>query len=444
MDPAPRVREIAISAAWHAGEIPAHLVATDGQPIEVIHRGAWSHGLGPDFRDALILVAGRELRAGDIEIHLRTRGWHEHGHHRDPAYDGVILHVVAEDDGSPTRRQDGALVPVVVVGPPARFVVPDLAGWNWDRVGGESCAAALATTQPRRVRETLCQLGDARLASRTARLEARLETDPPAQILWEELLDGLGFATNREPMRVLAQLARLQQLEDLLQTVPVTARLPLAAGILLGTAGFLPLAPGEAHLGCLDSGDVASLEAAWHNNGAPWRSSAMPSTSWQRARVRPANHPVPRLLTAAAILATASEEAGVLPLLLRTLLDRDDPVAALRQHSAASGVSLGVDRALDIIASGVIPFALALAGQSGDEGLAAAAAYHWERLPAPAANAVIRRALKQVAGPARLGQIGARGSQGLLQIDTVLCQPRRCFECPIAALALANESADGQ
>jgi hypothetical protein len=36
---APRVREISISAAWHAGEIPSHLVTTAGEAIEVVHRG---------------------------------------------------------------------------------------------------------------------------------------------------------------------------------------------------------------------------------------------------------------------------------------------------------------------------------------------------------------------------------------------------------------------
>ena len=425
MGATPRVREIAISAAWHAGEIPSQLVTTDGRAIEVVHRGAWSHGIGPDFRDALILVDGRELRAGDVEIHLRTRGWTDHGHHLDAGYGAVVLHVVGEHDGSATRRHDGALVPVVAVGPADRFAVPELATWDWDRVGGESCAAGIAATTPQVVRETLFRLGDTRLAARAARLEARLAADTPGQILWEELLDGLGFASNREPMRALARLTRLQQLEDLMQTAPADARLALARGILLGAAGFLPLSPAEAHLGGLTPHEIASLEGVWRTRGAPWRSSAIAATAWQRARIRPANHPVPRLLTAAAMLATGSEDAGVLPVVMRTLLDRGDPVTSLTGLASRGAVALGVDRALDIIASGLIPFALALASHSGDDELAAAAALQWERLPAPAPSAVIRRAARQVAGPAPLGRIGARGSQGLIQLDTTTARSRR-------------------
>ncbi|HEX5500065.1 MAG TPA: DUF2851 family protein, partial [Thermomicrobiales bacterium] len=116
----PEPREIAISAAWHDGRIPARLRTTDGRAVDVIHRGQWSHGLGPDFTDAMLVFDGREVRNGAVEIHLRTRGWTEHGHHLDPQYNQVILHVVARHDGAETRRADGGLTPIV-----------DLAAGGW-------------------------------------------------------------------------------------------------------------------------------------------------------------------------------------------------------------------------------------------------------------------------------------------------------------------------
>ena len=66
--------EIAICAAWREQRVPAPLRTTTGQTVEVIHRGVWSNGFGPDFRDALLLFDGRELRAGSVEIHRRTSG----------------------------------------------------------------------------------------------------------------------------------------------------------------------------------------------------------------------------------------------------------------------------------------------------------------------------------------------------------------------------------
>ena len=126
------------------------------------------------------------------------------------------------------------------------------------------------------------------------------------------------------------------------------------------------------------------------------------------------------------------------------MLERGDPVETLRALTRTDGhPGIGSDRAIDILASGIIPLALALAAQSGDLDLADAASSQWERLPAPSANAVTRRATTQVAGGSPLGKIGARGAQGLIHLDTVLCQPRRCFECPIAAAELSVNPVKG-
>lgn len=167
----------------------------------------------------------------------------------------------------------------------------------------------------------------------------------------------------------------------------------------------------------------------------------MLASAWNLARVRPSNHPVPRLLAAANLLTAASGNGGLLTTILGILHDVD-PVVRLTGLTAdrQKMALLGPDRAIDILASGIIPLALALAAHTGDTNLADAASRQWERLPAPASNVVTRRAMRQVAGRARLGKIGARGAQGLLHLDTTLCQTRRCFECPIAVLALSSGS----
>jgi hypothetical protein len=438
MENRPRVAEITLSAAWHTGAVPARLDTTDGVSLEIVHRGTWSHGLGPDFRDALVLFDGRELRAGSIEIHLRTRGWGDHGHHLDPAYDAVVLHLVGEHDGTETRRLDGATVPVAVIGPIDRFAVPEFAEWDWHAVGGVICASCLSATSPASARAILHQLGDVRLAARSARLEGRLSAEPPGEILWRELLDGLGFAMNREPMRDIARAVPLSSIEALLHAMPGDSREAVARGVLLGVAGFLPLSPTEAHLGGLVNRDVVEIESRWLEHGAPWRDAALSPTPWKRARVRPVNHPVPRLLAAAGLLAAASTRGGTLATILEIVLECTDAVERLRALTGSEGRSrIGADRAIDMLVSGIIPLALALAAHSGDLDLADAASSQWDRLPAPSPNAVTRRALSQVAGRSPLGKIGARGAQGLIHLDTVLCQPRRCFECPVAVAELS-------
>lgn len=433
-----RVPEIALSAAWHAGDIPGTLATVAGEPVRVIHRGAWSHGLGPDFQDCLLLFAGRELRSGSVEIHLRTRGWVDHGHHLDPAYDAVILHVVARHDGTETRRSDGALVPVVEVGAIDPACVPAMAGWAWDRVGGQVCAEAACRENPAPIRAILDHLGDLRLAGRSARIEARLAAEPPGHVLWSELLDGFGFSANREPMRALAVLAPIDRLEALVLATPARDRHPTARGLLLGLAGFLPLSPAEAHLGRLAAEELRALEAAWQSRGAPWHDVALSPATWTRARVRPANHPVARLLGAANLLHASATRGGLLAGMLELLQQGDALIEGIRDLTGSAAPSrIGVDRAIDMAVSGIILFALALAAHTGDARLLDDASEQWQRLPVPEANAVTRRAKRQIAGAAPLGRIGARAAQGLIHLDTTLCQPRRCFECPIAAAQLA-------
>lgn len=435
------VPELALSAAWRDQAFETPLETTDGRTVEVINRGVWTHGFGPDFRDAMILFDGRELRSGSVEIHHRTSGWHQHGHDTDPRYDDVILHVVHTHDGSETRRHDGGLVPVVEIGSaaPRLTLLPTGGTHDWSRFGGSACAPDLALSQPRVVRDMLWSLGDARLAAKAAAMEANLTGLTPGEVLYQLLCDGLGYRANRAPMGEISQIISLRAMEALLISRPSSDRPIVALGVLLGIAGFLPLSPVDADAAQLPPDEVACVEAAWQRHGAAWQDQTLPPTAWTRARVRPANHPAGRLTALASIMVKALDGGGLAPTLLASLSAVQGPVQVLRELSTAREQPLlGADRASAMIANGLIPFALALAEWSSDAALADAAASAWERLPASGTNEVIRRASRQVAGGTPLRQLGARGQEGLIQLDSALCAPRRCYECPIAHRVLAE------
>ena len=439
-------REIALSAAWNAQAFRGPLRTREGRTVDIIARGGWTHGFGPDFRDAMIALDGRELRTGSVEIHLTTRGWREHGHDRDPRYDDVVLHVVLNDDGSETRRSDGMIVPVAAIGPLLTEPLDThaTATADWSRFGGAACAPDLVRDHPAIARQILDRLGDTRLAARAARLEARLTEEAPAQVLYATLLDGLGYGQNRAPMADLAATLPLIDLEAVLLATPRIDRLATARALLLGAGGFLPLAPADANVAHLDPGAVADVETHWQRAGGPWRHSTLPPTAWQRARVRPANHPAARLMAGAALVTSALNHGGLVAATLEPIRGRaaavadqpgqlPDVIEHLRALSASADTpGLGADRAAAMVASGLLPFALALAAQNDDYGLMDGAATVWERLPRADHNDVTRRALGQVAGDARLTGLATRGQQGLIHLDQTLCGPRRCRECPIA------------
>jgi hypothetical protein len=301
----------------------------------------------------------------------------------------------------------------------------------------------LARIRPETIRNILWQLGDLRLAAKSARLEARLTASPPAEILYQELWDGLGFSANREPMRILANRVPLASLEALLATVSAPERLDVARGILFGAAGFLPLSPSDARFGKFSPEVTPRLEAAWTSHGGAWHGQSLPPTAWTRARVRPANHPLARLAAGAALVANAQGRGGLLAAVLAPFRAGAEVMPAFRALATVDGTAaLGPDRAGALLTNAVLPFGLALAEQADDVDLTEAVSRAWERLAAGESNAVTRRAQCQVAGEVPLGRLGSRGAQGLIHLDGTLCAPRRCYECPIARAVVASNASD--
>ncbi len=90
---------------WRYQYFERPLIGSKGESITVINPGLHNTDAGPDFKDALIEI--NNLRwAGHVEIHKSASEWHSHGHHKDEAYENVVLHVVW-DDNKEVLRQDG-------------------------------------------------------------------------------------------------------------------------------------------------------------------------------------------------------------------------------------------------------------------------------------------------------------------------------------------------
>lgn len=82
---------------WKYRLFTTDLKTTEGEEIDVLSPGIHNHNEGPDFSDARLRIGGN-LWAGNVEIHINASDWIKHGHHRNPVYDSVILHVVLNND----------------------------------------------------------------------------------------------------------------------------------------------------------------------------------------------------------------------------------------------------------------------------------------------------------------------------------------------------------
>ncbi|MFA6569884.1 MAG: DUF2851 family protein [Bacteroidota bacterium] len=77
---------------------PSVIRATSkGNRLQVLSPGRINVNAGPDFIDTAILLDGA-VRVGNSEFHRKSSEWIQHEHHKDIAYDSVILHIVFEDN----------------------------------------------------------------------------------------------------------------------------------------------------------------------------------------------------------------------------------------------------------------------------------------------------------------------------------------------------------
>ncbi|HWV35465.1 MAG TPA: DUF2851 family protein [Thermomicrobiales bacterium] len=434
----PRPRELALSAAWHGG-LTRNLHTVVGERVTVIFAGHWTHGFGPDFSDAMLEFEHSGVQSGAVEIHHRTSEWVQHGHHLDARYNDVVLHVVNRHDMPETRREDGKLVPVAVLTIPddVLFQIDARLPEAWSRLGGTVCADHLAASEPRRILRVLHDLGDTRLRERVTRFEGELAVALPNDVLLEALFDAFGYSENRDPMRELFRA--INAAGGLETSLRPTAERPVSiSALLLGTGGFLPLSPVDAHLGGISPQEQSRIERCWQEMSRDWDVWPLAPTRWQRARTRPANHPVSRLLALAALLdATHGDMVASLLGALRDGADLPDHLRTLTHRG--SGIQIGRSRAISIVASVLLPFAVAFSHHTGEEEIEERAVAIWDALPAAESSRPVKRALAQVAGDVRLRGLGERGHQGLLHLDRTLCTPRRCFECPVAAEVIRAE-----
>ena len=81
--------------------------------VEIINSGFRNKDAGPDFFNAKIKIGG-QLWAGNVEIHVKSSDWYKHGHHKNKAYNNVILHVVNENDQQ-IQRDSGEIIPTISI-----------------------------------------------------------------------------------------------------------------------------------------------------------------------------------------------------------------------------------------------------------------------------------------------------------------------------------------
>ena len=413
-----------------------------GLPVRVLHPGFISVEGGPDFRGAVVQLGGEPPRTGDVEIDLRTSGWHAHGHDRNPAFKNVILQVLWEESPAAADMPPG-LALKEFLDAPLEDLTLSLENLSLRTLPAElrgQCCAPLRALDESRLMALLQDAARVRWQAKAAQLRARAREAGWEQALWEGLFRGLGYKHNAWPMQGLAEL-RLRWLGKAEKGFALQAR-------LLGISGLLP----DELTRSQKSTDtyLRRVWDQWWRERDGFQDCQLPRSMWKFHGLRPANHPERRLALAAQWLAggnllarleqwclTDYAEGKLIPSLREVLAGEPDDFWShhwtLRSPALKNSQPLlGEARVTDLAVNVILPWLWVRAVEGKNASLRARLEQRYFAWPAAEDNAVLKLARQRLLGVSGTKFMRrAFAQQGLLQIVRDFCgnSDALCTEC---------------
>ena len=428
-----------LQAIWHHQRLLRdELKTADGKSIRILHPGFWNREAGPDFREAVIQIAG-EIKTGDIEIDLQSAGWRGHGHDRNPNFKNVVLHVVWDIAASQTG------IPQLILKPFLDAPLADIKAWlgteaaqGWPTELHGQCSAPLRELPPDKMQELLRQAAQIRFERKAQEFGVRARHVGWEQALWEGIFRALGYKQNVWPLRRVAELLPLIKIE---KASPLLWQVRL-----LGISGLLPAElsdqRGEANP------YLRRIWDAWWREREKFSEHILPKAVWKFSGLRPANRPERRLALVSHWLSSddflrnieewfTSDHANDALSLFETLQVRDDEFWSCHWTFRSAPLAkpqplIGEKRITDLAINVILPWfwMRAVAGKNFElQKKAEERFFNW---PAAEDNSILRLARLRLLAKSdpRLFRT-ASAQQGLLQIVRDFCEHSNslCSNC---------------
>lgn len=403
------------------------------ETVRILDPGIHNRDQGPDFLHARIRIGAQEF-SGQVELHLHGEEWFRHGHHRDPLYNAVVLHVVFEKGKDPARRLDGTVIPELVIGTlldgDVRQRYEDL-----QHTMGEIPCQNLLNQVPQYLQNTWMETllrERLRQKAETALMESAESAGSDwGQGYWRMLASHFGGIVNGESFRVLA--GRIPH-----SVIRKNAENPdRMEALLLGGSGLL----GRTDL---EEAHEQQLQAEWAFLRQKYQLDAGAWLPLKYLRMRPAAFPDIRLAQLAAFLCRYPDpgnlmDIGVWQQLLKKLPEPAD-YWKTRHRLGVAGVSkgntakAGREFATLLLVNVVIPLTLAYRAGQGRAELTQA---EWDFIrKLPAEKNRITRLFEQAGAPAE----NAGEAQAQIQLYKHYCLPRKCLSCAIGKFLIGGKN----
>ncbi|MCX6008776.1 MAG: DUF2851 family protein [Chloroflexi bacterium] len=435
-----QVSEKLIARIWQC-RLATNLVTDSGELFQTIYPGRASQTSGCDFKDAVFAISNKII-SGDVEIHVKSSQWYSHGHHRDPKYNNIALHVVWwRDNQSPAMLQNGKAVPTICLSPFLGHPSDEL-NQHLDLSGNSSfsCPEAKGHSNSDSLNKLLTLTGEERFAAKAALFRQALEKEETGQVLFLGIARALGYAQNAEPCEDLVNRLPISFLEKI---EPEAIR----RALILGTAGLLPSQRPRLQLKLAGDEEIDKLERIWQSTDI---TETMNEADWCFFRVRPDNFPTRRLIALSYLIDRYCRRGllhGILHLVKKAppktehrWLENGLVIAGQaywRNHfdfgivKKRSSALLGREKASEIVINAILPFACVWGEISSDLKLKKKTAEIYRRYPRSEDNELTRHMKQQLLLKPDT-RLSACQQQGLIHIFKTYCRLRNCTVCPVA------------
>jgi hypothetical protein len=400
-------------------------ITTDGDSFEVINSGDFNGDSGPDFFNAKIRIADT-IWAGNVEMHINSSDWYNHGHQNDPSFDNVILHVVVAND-KPAVNSKGRIIPTIII------KYPDLLEWNLMHLTNSGnwipCAELFSSFESLYLKMWLDNLVVERLEQKTKYVFHLVEG---ANGSWEDafyhsIARSFGLRANALPFELLAKSIPLKILSKHKNNI-----FQLEA-ILFGQSGLFEeiIIQDEYSL---------SLFKEYRYLQHKFSLSPLEGHLWKFLRMRPIAFPTIRIAQFASLIHDSTslfskileiqDSKEVIGLLQIEASDYWKTHYVFGKESKPLHKRLGKESISMIALNSLVPFIFAYGMHKGDSSLKEKAIKLLEEIK-PEHNSI-------VLGFEKLGLTAesAYNSQAMIQLKTCYCDTKKCLYCHLGAKVL--------
>lgn len=441
-----KISEKTVALIWQH-QLVYGLKTVDGETIEVRYPGRRASEGGCDFCDAVFYYGGRPV-FGNVEVHVKSSYWYRHGHHKDPNYNHVSLHVVMWHDCSgPTLLHNGNSIPILELF--SFLTAPSKKRSNASIAGKEAgmffCNEVKRYSSENDIVAVLDKAGDKRFMLKMNAFYKELTGRKKAEIvLVRSIVRALGYMNNITPFEKLYRIL----LSERVRAYLCLDVLPMQS-IIIGTAGLLPSQRTVIHKRYCDEHAlyIDNMESIWKSLG---HENTMNEQEWRLFSLRPQNHPVRRQIALACLIVryrdteivnslaglidSASDDRLYMELRNRLQVasggywtDHVDFGITLKHNAAL----LGGEKAGEIAVNVVLPFIAAWSELHHNRRLRDKSITAYKRFPSPADNYITRHMKEQLFCGSRTALNAAR-QQGLIHIYRTYCRHRNCAECMVS------------